>query len=336
MNSINRKQLRIAILVYWVLLLYIIAALIWWFIALERQNSQMHEFKVQQMSPEDPNYTARLEYFTKEKDRKTAQYVGEGTTFLLLIILGASFVFRAVRRQLRLQLQEKNFMMAVTHELKTPIAVAKLNLETLQKYELDPEKRHFLIRAALQETQRLETLASNILLSSRLEAKGSQVVLYPLDLSALVLKAAGELQNQNRERKWQIDITPGLNISGDGFLLQMLINNLADNALKYSPADAEISILLHSSGSQVILTVADHGPGIPFEKRSKIFEKFYRIGNEETRTAKGTGLGLYLCKKIAADHRAQIWVKENEPAGSIFTVSFPALADTGNQKIAAP
>ncbi|WP_457848411.1 histidine kinase dimerization/phospho-acceptor domain-containing protein, partial [Staphylococcus aureus] len=85
------------------------------------------------------------------KKRKTAQYVGEGVTFLALIIIGAVFVFRATRRQLKLSQQQQNFMMAVTHELKTPIAITQLNLETLQKRKLEEDKQQKLISNTLQE-----------------------------------------------------------------------------------------------------------------------------------------------------------------------------------------
>jgi signal transduction histidine kinase len=109
---------------------------------------------------------------------------------------------------------------------------------------------------------------------------------------------------------------------GEQLLLQMLINNLLDNALKYTPKDKLITVILTGKQKQVLLSVADEGPGIPKEERSKIFEKFYRIGNESTRTAKGSGLGLFLCKKIAEDHSANIKVADNHPQGSIFTVEF--------------
>ena len=102
----------------------------------------------------------------------------------------------------------------------------------------------------------------------------------------------------------------------------MLINNLLDNALKYTPRDKLIMVTLTSKHKQVLLSVADQGPGIPKEEKSKIFEKFYRIGNESTRTAKGSGLGLFLCKKIAEDHNAEIKVTDNQPQGSTFTVEF--------------
>lgn len=142
---------------------------------MEKQNLSMADLKVDQLSSridtirfkgEYQNAISRIEF---DRKRNTTKYVSEGITFLALILLGAVFVYRAVRQQIKLQQQQQNFMMAITHELKTPIAVAKLNLETLQKHQLEETKRQKLIQMTLQETTRLNNLASNILVSSQLE-----------------------------------------------------------------------------------------------------------------------------------------------------------------------
>ena len=106
-----------------------------------------------------------------EHKRNKTKYLGEGSIFFLLILVGAAFVYRSVRRQFKMQQQQQNFMMAVTHELKTPISVARLNLETLLKYTLDPEKQKKLIRMTLEETARLNFLTNNILIASQLEGR---------------------------------------------------------------------------------------------------------------------------------------------------------------------
>jgi K+-sensing histidine kinase KdpD len=104
--------------------------------------------------------------------------------------------------------------------------------------------------------------------------------------------------------------------------MQMMINNLLENALKYSARENTVSACLKKYRSGIELQVKDEGPGIPDDEKSKIFSKFYRIGNEVTRRTQGTGLGLYLCQKIARDHNADILVTDNKPRGSIFTVTF--------------
>ena len=322
MNFFKKRRLAIATAVYWVLLIYIVVGLAWWFIALQTENRQMTNYKLQELKMDDPRYEARLNTIQTEQSLKTARNIGEGSTFLLLILIGALFVYREVRRQIRMQLQQQNFMMAVTHELKTPIAVTKLNLETLQKHKLDEARQQKIIQSALQETNRLDTLANNILVASQLEGGGYSPVKEDVDLSALALRAVHDLQHRFPERKWQEAIGPDCTISGDPLLLQMLVNNLAENALKYTPKEGAIRITLKKEGSRIILSVKDEGPGIPDNEKKKIFSKFYRTGSEKTRSTQGTGLGLYLCRRIASDHKATIKVSDNSPIGSIFTVVF--------------
>ena len=213
-------------------------------------------------------------------------------------------------------------MMAITHELKTPIAVARLNLETLQKHQLDEGRRQKLIQMTLEETSRLNNLASNILVSSQLEGGRYRVAREELDFSDLVKNSVQNFQRRFPEREWKTSIESEVDLNGDPLLLEILVNNLLENAVKYSPRESGIQISLESKKSDIYFIVTDTGPGIPDHEKKKVFEKFYRIGSEETRTTKGTGLGLYLCKKIAEDHGASIIVSDNTPTGCNFIVRF--------------
>jgi two-component system sensor histidine kinase CiaH len=237
-------------------------------------------------------------------------------------MVGALFVYRAAHRQISLQHQQENFMMAVTHELKTPIAIAKLNLETLQKHQLDEPMRQKLLLATLQETNRLDSLASNVLVSAQLEGDKYRLSKEDLDFSELIKTSFNEYKNRFPDRRWQLELEPDLDLEGDSILLQMLINNLLENAIKYSPKEGLIICSLTKKNNQIVLQVADQGTGIPDAEKKKVFGKFYRIGNEETRTTKGTGLGLYLCKRIAKDHHASVRITDNSPSGCNFIVSF--------------
>jgi two-component system, OmpR family, sensor histidine kinase CiaH len=317
-----RKRILIITIAYWLLLLYILAALVWWFIALENQNKQMTSYKLSELVRTDPKYQEKYDTLVNEKQRKTTQYISEGITFLALIILGAIFMYRAVRRQFTLQRQQENFMMAITHELKTPIAVAKLNLETLQKHQLDESKRQKLINMTLQETNRLNTLASNFLVSAQLES-GRPVEKEELNFSDLVKNSADEFRQRYPERTWNIEVADDVELTGDALLLQILVNNLIENAVKYSPPGTPVTILLEEDEHTITLRVKDEGSGIPVHERTDVFKKFYRIGSEQTRSTKGTGLGLYICRKIADDHEAAIRIQDNNPHGAVFIVRFP-------------
>lgn len=327
MPGTARKRFRLITIIYWLLLLYIVAALVWWFISLERQSQQITDLRLTELNSQkttvDPESFARqLAKIEKDSKRNTEKYIAEGITFLILILIGAFFVYRSVRRQFRMQYQQQNFMMAITHELKTPISVARLNLETLQRYQLDEEKQTKLIRMTLQETARLDTLINNILVSSQMEGGGYLTSKEELDFSSLLKDCIKQAKSRYPERTLNEIIEDEIEIAGDPLLLQLMISNLLENAVKYSPKEKPITCRLHRTNNEVILNIIDEGIGIADMEKSKIFEKFYRTGNESTRKTQGTGLGLYLCRKIAEDHNADILVTNNEPAGSNFAIHF--------------
>jgi two-component system, OmpR family, sensor histidine kinase CiaH len=316
-----KRRLLLITIAYWVFLIYIIAALVFWFFELNNQNRQMNNYKLSELSASDPAFTKKRNAILFDQQRKTTQYVSEGAVFLALIILGSVFMYRAVRKQFAIQRQQENLMMAITHELKTPIAIGMLNLETMQKHHLDEQKQQRLIEMTLQEMNRLNALASNILVSAQLDA-GKRSDKEDLNFSDLVNSSVNDFKRRFPERKWKISITGETEIFGDSLLLQILVNNLLENAVKYSPPQSTVACILSQDEIHAMLCVSDEGVGIPPDERKKVFQKFYRIGNEETRSAKGTGLGLYLCKKIADDHGATIKIGENSPKGTKIIVKF--------------
>ncbi|MFN2458584.1 MAG: sensor histidine kinase [Chitinophagaceae bacterium] len=327
MVDATKKRLLRATIVFWIFLIYIIAALVWWFLSLEQQNREMYELKKDQLrqtigDSESVAYKNGLLKIENIRERNTIKYIGEGATFLLFIIFGAVFIYRSARRQFQMQQQQQNFVMAVTHELKTPISVARLNLEMLQRYSLEPTKQGKLLQVSLQETMRLDTLINNILISSQLDSDAYNTSKEELDFSDLVADAVQQFQNRYKNRKVIAQIEKGIELQGDALLLKLLVSNLLENANKYSDKAASISCTLYKKANFVTLQVIDEGIGIADAEKKKIFQKFYRIGNEQTRKSKGTGLGLYICKKIAEAHKADILMTDNNPQGSIFTIRF--------------
>ena len=328
MPDAGRKRIQRTTIIYWTLLLYIIAALVWWFISLEEQNDSMRNLRISQLKATIDSSATPVLFQTESNKINTAykknktKYIGEGGLFFMVILIGAAFVYRSVRKQFYLQQQQQHFMMAVTHELKTPISVTRLNLETLQKYSLDEEKQKKLIRMTLQEAARLNFLTNNILISAQLEGDRYESTKEELDLSDLLKDCMQDFKNRYPDRNFIEKIEAETVLDGDSLLLQILINNLVENAIKYSPKESPIIAVLKKNDSKIQLQIIDEGPGISNEEKKKIFTKFYRIGNESTRKTQGTGLGLYLCKKIARDHKADISVTDNKPHGCNFTVTF--------------
>lgn len=307
---------------FWILLIYVIAALVWWFISLEKQNTTMSTLRLQQLDASHPDYAQQVRSIQQLKKRNTAKHVSEGLTFLALILVGAAFVYRSIRRQMELSALQRNFMMAITHELKTPIATTRLSIETLLRRSLDTTQQQKLLHSALSETNRLNILTNNILLASQMEEKNFQRDNKQINLAAILEAVVHDYKNRFPNRAIDVQAGSDVLISGDELLLQIAISNLIDNALKYAPKESAVHTTLTKTPDRIQIRVADEGPGIPDAEKERIFEKFYRGGNEITRQAKGTGLGLYLTRKIVEDHNGDIFVINNTPQGSIFVLQF--------------
>ena len=323
LRVLQNKKIALVIVIYWLLLLYILAALFWWFIALNQQNAKMTELKFSTIKKSSKDYSLQVQEVFYTQQRKRAQYAGEGVIFFAVIIIGAYFLFTATIRHLKFTQQQQNFMMAVTHELKTPVAIVKLNIETLQRREMNVEHKKKILEDTLSETDRLNNLCNNILVTSQLETGKYNCLKQPIDMNELLIQTAQEFQN--RFPKGSIIYQPveeSITLYGEILLIQLLLSNLIENAVKYSAEGSHVLLKLKLTGRKIFLTVADNGQGIQDDEKKKVFEKFYRTGDENKRKTKGTGLGLYLCKKIVQSHHGNITITDNQPEGTIFTVTF--------------
>jgi two-component system, OmpR family, sensor histidine kinase CiaH len=323
--SLSKKNIKRAFFVYWVLAAYVIAALVWWFIELSGQNNQITNIKLAELNKNDIAFEQQKAIILKNKKLNAAQYLGEGSLFFIFIIAGATFVIRAFKKEMRSSANQQNFLIAITHELKTPIAVTKLNLETIQKHKLTDAQYQKILDNTLQETERLDTLCNNLLLSSQIEADGYKINKEDINFSLLVNESVNRFITRYNYREIEMSIASDLNTHADAFLLQIAINNLIENALKYSPKDKPIKITLNSIEKNVLLKIIDEGPGIIDEEKQEVFKKFYRTGNEATKRAKGTGLGLYLTSRIIKVHDGNITIQNNPLGGSIFVVSLKTV-----------
>jgi len=316
-------------IIYLLLLAYTIAALVFWGFSLNKQSQIIYQQELLHLQSQTDSvaqpelYQQQKEEFEEKRERRKKQYLGEGSTFLLVILIGAAVVYSSFLRSMRLSRQQNNFMLSVTHELKSPIAAMKLNLQTLEKYQLDEQKKHALIDKCIKEANRLNDLCNNMLLASQMEGRQYKSTREKMDFSELVENSVKEY-NLRYPNRFRFDNKEEEAIlTGDPLMLQMALSNLVENALKYSPPDTVITVRLFRKANSVNLQVADQGIGIPDSEKNKIFRKFYRIGNENTRKSKGTGLGLYLTWKIVRQHRGKLLVKDNEPTGSVFELQLP-------------
>lgn len=251
--------------------------------------------------------------------------LSEGTMFFLVFAFGAYSLHNALNREKTLQEQKKNFLLSVTHELKSPLASIKILLQTIQKRKLTREQTIDFIDKSLLDIERLDDMVENMLLASKIDNRSYTFPKAKFNLSVLVDSIVNRLQITKCDCNQQIidaEIEPKIEITGDKFALTSVVTNLVENAIKYSSPCDTVLVKLFSKDDKVHLQVADHGIGISDNEKTRIFDRFYRVGSEETRNTKGTGLGLFIVKEVLDKHEATIKVKDNRPAGSVFEVVF--------------
>ena len=322
MKLFQKHKLTFVSITYWFLLIYIIAALCWWFIALNHQNGEMTRLSLSDIPKDVTNYNLKVEEIVEKKNRKTTQYIGEGITFLVVILVSAGFIYRATRRQIKFADSQQNFMMAVTHELKTPIAITQLNLETIKKRNLSKEQQEKIINDSLKEVARLNNLCNNSLWAAQLDAGSYREKKERINLSQIIKEAGLNYQKNYTNTEINSNIEEDIYIEGDILMIEILINNLIENAIKYSPKDSQIIIHLQKEKKKIVLNVTDFGVAISDEEKNKVFEKFYRSNHAKVKNISGSGLGLFLCKKIMQKHQGEIKVLNNQPNGSVFKATF--------------
>jgi K+-sensing histidine kinase KdpD len=287
-----------------ILVIYVFLQFIWWGNLLIRLNGQLA------ISPQD-------------YQRRVWMVIGEGSVFIVLLFLGIWKMRKVILKEIGLTQRQSNFLLSVTHELKTPISSVKLFLQTLLKHELPEEKKTDLLKKAMEENERLSLLIDNILHASRVENKSLKAVNSDIQLNSLVKGIVDRFHKRYLQEFITVQTTENIHLHADAFILEMIIVNLLENACKYAGTDAHISIYLHRQDTCFVFGVKDEGPGIPSHERSSIFDKFYRIGNEETRQKQGSGLGLFIAAEFAQLQGAKITCKENFPKGTVFEVTLP-------------
>lgn len=259
----------------------------------------------------------------------------ESWTALLILtaVISAGFgvwqAHRTLRRQLALNEEKSNFVSAVSHELRSPLASVRLLAEGLAQGQVtDETQRRQYGGFLVEETRRLGALVENILNFARIEGGRAQYEFAPTDARRLVRETVDRLQPLAQERSLQLQTTDLTGTSPlepiwDGLAVQLALTNLIDNALKHAPPSSAVTVTLETWDSRVLLSVADTGPGIPPEDHERIFERFYRRGSELRRETRGVGLGLALVKHLAEAHGGQVLVRSQVGQGATFTLELP-------------
>jgi signal transduction histidine kinase len=293
-----------SVILFYVLVVYIILQFGWW---------GYHLIELTEELKQNPNETAK----------RVIMIIGEGLVFFVILLLGIWRVRVAFRKELRLSQQQNNFLLSVTHELKTPLTSNKLYLQTLLKHQLSEEKKHELITRAILENERLEKMIDNILNASRLESKAIYPVKTETAISALIEKRCQHTKSIYPKVQLSMILPNGISAYVDPFFVETIVGNLLENAVKYAGTTANIEVKLTEEIHQLSLCVQDDGPGVSEEDAKRIFAKFYRSGNEETRSKKGTGLGLFIASEMARLHGGKLSFQNREPKGTAFKLILP-------------
>lgn len=249
--------------------------------------------------------------------------LGEGLFLTIFLFFGIYLVDQGYRKEVASAKQRRNFLLSITHELKSPIASIHLILETFLKRNLEGEAIKNFSKSALKETQRLHNLVNDLLLSAKLE-EAYQPHFEELDLSLLVHDLIAELEEKYPDSHFKVEENGSIPIvQADLSGVNSVLSNLLENAIKYSKGDADVTVRLKQELKYASVEIADQGVGIPDKEKKYVFEKFYRVGSEDTRSTKGTGLGLFIVKQIVKAHGGTIQVLDNQPKGTLMRLCLP-------------
>ncbi len=258
----------------------------------------------------------------EDTSRRIIMIIGEGGVFILILMAGFWKIQQSIAKEIQLSQRQNNFMLSVTHELKTPLTSIQLALQTLKKRNLKAEDQADLIAKALGANQRLSSLIDNIINASRLESNDFTPRLEIFPLKTFLQNKATELKTTHKQASIILNCAVEI-MHADAYMLETIFNNLLENAIKYSGDNPKLEILVKQNGKFTEISISDQGPGITAEEKQQVFKKFYRVGSEISRSQKGSGLGLFITSEFVQLHKGRIKCENNKPAGTKFIIELP-------------
>jgi len=243
--------------------------------------------------------------------------------------MGIVVIFNDITEIRSIERMKTAFVSTVSHELRTPLTSIKGFISTLLMDEdgtfYDFETQREFYKIIDTECDRLTRLISDLLNVSRIEAgRALDLNPKPVTLPALIEKVAAVQKSYTNKHELVVDIKNELPvIVADEDKVDQILTNLTNNAIKYSPKGGTVTITALADGDIVRMSVTDQGMGIPKEHLPKVFDRFHRVDNRDTRTVGGTGIGLYLVKHLVEAHGGKIWVESEVGKGSSFIFELP-------------
>ena len=254
-------------------------------------------------------------------------------------ISGLVSVLHDTTEQEKEERERRLFVSNVSHELRTPLTSVKSYLEALDEGALyDPVAPDF-IKVSLDETNRMMRMVTDLLHLSRIDNATTQLDVELINFTAFItfiLNRFDKMRSQDEEKKYELVRDYPINsvwIEIDTDKMTQVIDNILNNAIKYSPDGGKITVSMKTTDDQMILSIKDQGLGIPKQDLPKIFDRFYRVDRARSRAQGGTGLGLAIAKEIIKQHNGFIWAKSEYGKGSTFTIVLPYDKDAVKEEI---
>ena len=272
------------------------------------------------------------------------EYISLRVRFALIrresgFISGLVAVLHDTTEQEKEERERRLFVSNVSHELRTPLTSVKSYLEALDEGALSEPVAPDFIKVSLDETNRMMRMVTDLLHLSRIDNATSHLDVELINFTAFItfiLNRFDKIRAQDEEKKYEIvrdyPIT-SVWIEIDTDKMTQVIDNILNNAIKYSPDGGKITVSMKTTDDQMILSISDQGLGIPKEDLPKIFDRFYRVDKARSRAQGGTGLGLAIAKEIVKQHNGFIWAKSEYGKGSIFTIVLPYDRDAVKEEV---
>ena len=262
------------------------------------------------------------------------EYISLRVRFALIrresgFISGLVAVLHDTTEQEKEERERRLFVSNVSHELRTPLTSVKSYLEALDEGALSEPVAPDFIKVSLDETNRMMRMVTDLLHLSRIDNATSHLDVELINFTAFItfiLNRFDKIRAQDEEKKYEIVRDYPINsvwVEIDTDKMTQVIDNILNNAIKYSPDGGKITVSMKTTDDQMILSISDQGLGIPKEDLPKIFDRFYRVDKARSRAQGGTGLGLAIAKEIVKQHNGFIWAKSEYGKGSTFTIVLP-------------
>ena len=272
------------------------------------------------------------------------EYISLRVRFALIrresgFISGLVAVLHDTTEQEKEERERRLFVSNVSHELRTPLTSVKSYLEALDEGALSEPVAPDFIRVSLDETNRMMRMVTDLLHLSRIDNETSHLDVELINFTAFItfiLNRFDKMKSQDEEKKYELVRDYPINsvwIEIDTDKMTQVIDNILNNAIKYSPDGGKITVTMKTTDDQMILSISDQGLGIPKEDLPKIFDRFYRVDKARSRAQGGTGLGLAIAKEIVKQHNGFIWAKSEYGKGSTFTIVLPYDKDAVKEEI---